>query len=110
MRFVRPIMIESTRMKRALENPNSKPDSSPSRSPLRVLRYIQRYPWMAWGTVLFAVLATLLVVVFPSVTQRVIDDEIRGHKPELLVPLTVVAIGAFLLQGIANGIRIILNN
>jgi ATP-binding cassette, subfamily B, bacterial len=97
-------------MKRAFRTDRPQPESRPSRSPLRVFRYIKRYPWMACGTVAFAIFATLLVVVFPSVTQRVIDDAIRGHKPELLFPLTAVAIGAFLLQGISNGVRIILNN
>ena len=65
---------------------------------------------MAVGTIAFAVLATLMVVVFPTVTQRVIDDAIRGRKPELILPLALTAIGAFLVQGISNSIRIILNN
>jgi ATP-binding cassette subfamily B protein len=77
---------------------------------LRVFRYIKRYPGMAMGTVGFAVLSTLMVIVFPSVTQRVIDDAIRGHKPELLVPLTLIGVGSFMVQGIANGVRIVLNN
>ncbi|HKM58755.1 MAG TPA: ABC transporter transmembrane domain-containing protein, partial [Chthoniobacterales bacterium] len=80
------------------------------RTTLRVFNYIRRYPWMAVGTIAFAVLATLMVVVFPTVTQRVIDDAIRGRKPELILPLALTAIGAFLVQGISNSIRIILNN
>ena len=65
---------------------------------------------MAIGTVAFAALATLMVIVFPTVTQLVIDEGIRGKKPELILPLALVAIGAFLIQGIANSLRIILNN
>jgi ATP-binding cassette, subfamily B, bacterial len=65
---------------------------------------------MAVGTVGFAVLATLMVIVFPTVTQRVIDDAIRGRKPQLIPPLALFAIGAFLVQSVANGIRIVLNN
>lgn len=65
---------------------------------------------MAVGTIAFAILATLMVVVFPTVTQRVIDDAIRGRKPELILPLALTAVGAFLVQGISNSIRIILNN
>lgn len=65
---------------------------------------------MAVGTIAFAVLATLMVVVFPTVTQRVIDEAIRGRKPELILPLALTAVGAFLVQGISNSIRIILNN
>ena len=65
---------------------------------LRVFKYIRRYPWLATGTVGFAVLATLMVIVFPTVTQRVIDDAIRGRKPELILPLALLAIGAFFVQ------------
>ncbi|HSZ27766.1 MAG TPA: ABC transporter ATP-binding protein [Chthoniobacterales bacterium] len=77
---------------------------------LRVFKYLRRYPWMASGTVGFAVLATLMVIVFPTVTQRVIDDAIRGRKPELIPPLALLAIGAFLVQSLSNAARIILNN
>jgi ATP-binding cassette, subfamily B, bacterial len=65
---------------------------------------------MAIATIVFAVLATLVVIVFPTVTQRVIDEGIRGRKPELILPLTLIAVGAFFVQGIANSIRIVLNN
>jgi ATP-binding cassette, subfamily B, bacterial len=65
---------------------------------------------MAVGTVGFAVLGTLMIIVFPLVTQRVIDEGIRGHKPELILPLALLTVGAFFVQSVADGIRIILNN
>src|SRR3984957_11916737 len=77
---------------------------------LRVFKYIRRYPWLAMGTVGFAILATLMVLVFPTVTQRVIDDAIRGRKPELIPPLALLAMGAFFVQSLSNGVRIVLNN
>jgi ATP-binding cassette, subfamily B, bacterial len=80
------------------------------RAILRVFRYTRRYPWLGAGTIGFAVLATLMVIVFPGVTQRVIDDAIRGNHPELIVPLTACAVVAFLVQNSANGLRILLNN
>lgn len=40
---------------------------------LRVFGYTARYPWMAAATMICAVGSTLMVVVFPAVTQRVID-------------------------------------
>jgi ATP-binding cassette, subfamily B, bacterial len=76
----------------------------------RVFRYLRRYPWLAAGNLGFAVLATLTVVVFPGVTQRIIDDGVRGHHPELILPLAAFALGAFALQNLANGLRILLNN
>jgi ATP-binding cassette subfamily B protein len=80
------------------------------RTILRVFQYIRRYPWLAAGTVGFAVLATLMVIVFPTVTQRVIDEAIRGQKPELILPLALLTAGAFFVQSVSDGIRIILNN
>jgi ATP-binding cassette subfamily B protein len=80
------------------------------RSILRVLRYIRRYPLMAAGTVGFAVLGTLMVIVFPNVTERVIDEAIRGNKPELILSLVCLAVGAFVVQSVSNGLRIVLNN
>jgi ATP-binding cassette subfamily B protein len=80
------------------------------RSILRVLRYIRRYPVMAAGTVGFAVLGTLMVIVFPNVTERVIDEAIRGNKPELILSLVCLAVGAFVVQSVSNGLRIVLNN
>jgi ATP-binding cassette, subfamily B, bacterial len=80
------------------------------RTILRVFRYIRRYPLMAVGTVGFAVLGTLMVIVFPLVTQRVIDEGIRGQKPELILPLALLTVGAFFVQSAADAIRIILNN
>jgi ATP-binding cassette, subfamily B, bacterial len=65
---------------------------------------------MAAATIGCAVLATLMVIVFPTVTQRIIDEGIRDRKPEVILPLALAAIGAFLVQGISNSLRIILNN
>lgn len=80
------------------------------RTVLRVFSYLKRYPWMATGTIASAVGSTLLVVVFPTVTQRVIDQAILGERPELLLPLVLVGLGAFFLQDFFNGLRIMLNN
>ena len=77
---------------------------------LRVLRYVRRYPLLATATLACAILGTLTVAVFPDVTRRIIDDAIRGGRPELLPPLVAAAFGAFLLQNTLNGIRIVLNN
>src|ERR1700751_4143289 len=76
----------------------------------RVFHYLRRYPWLGAGNLGFAVLATITVVVFPGVTQRIIDDGVRGNHPELILTLALVALGAFALQNLANGLRILLNN
>jgi ABC-type multidrug transport system fused ATPase/permease subunit len=51
-----------------------------------------------------------MVIVFPGVTQRVVDEAIRGHRPELILPLTLLAAGSFCLQEILNYVRLLLNN
>jgi len=77
---------------------------------VRVFRYLRRYPGLAAATLGCAILGTLTVVVFPDVTRRIIDDAIRGHRPELLVPLIAAAFAAFFAQGVLNALRIVLNN
>jgi len=80
------------------------------RTIFRVFKYTRRYPWLAGTTLLCAILATSMVIVFPGVTQRVVDEAIRGHRPELILPLTLLAAGSFCLQEILNYVRLLLNN
>src|SRR5216110_465366 len=76
----------------------------------RVFAYLKRYPWMAAGTLSCAVLGTLMVIVFPSATKWIINDVVRAHRPDKLLPLILLAAVAFLLQHVFNSLRIILNN
>jgi ATP-binding cassette, subfamily B, bacterial len=76
---------------------------------LRVFAYVRRYPWMAAGTLLCAIVATMMVTVFPKVTQLVIDD-VRAGRGDRLLPLVLVAAGAFLARDVFNALRIVLNN
>jgi ABC-type multidrug transport system fused ATPase/permease subunit len=76
----------------------------------RVFAYLKRYPWMAAGTLSCAILGTLMVIVFPTVTKSIINDVVRAHHPEKLLPLIALAFGAFVLQHGFNVLRIILNN
>ena len=76
----------------------------------RVFRYVRRYPALAFGTLTCAIVGTLLVIVFPAVTQRIVDDVIRGHKPELLLPYILIGLAAFVAQDGLNALRIVLNN
>src|SRR5437667_1348956 len=76
----------------------------------RVFAYLKRYPWLAAGTLGCAIIGTLMVIVFPAVTKRIIDDVVRLHHPEKLLPLVLLAALAFLLQHAFNALRILLNN
>jgi ATP-binding cassette, subfamily B, bacterial len=76
----------------------------------RVFAYLKRYPWLAAGTLGCAILGTLMVIVFPSVTKWIIEDVVRANRPDKLLPLILLAAGAFLVQHLVNSLRIILNN
>jgi len=75
----------------------------------RVFFYLRRYPALAAGTLGCAVLMTLMVIVFPKVSQLAIDDVAHG-RGERLLGLTLLALAAFFLQDLANAVRIRLNN
>src|SRR6266404_3704656 len=53
----------------------------------RVFCYLKRYPALALGTLGCAIVGTLMVIVFPGVTKWIIDDVVRQHHPEQLLPL-----------------------
>ena len=76
----------------------------------RVFAYLKRYPWMAVGILTCAILSTLMVIVFPAVAKRIIDEVLYQHRPERLTPLCLIMALAFVLQNGLNSIRIILNN
>ena len=76
----------------------------------RVFAYLRRYPWMAAGTLACAILGTLMLIVFPAVTKRIIDEVLYQHRPERLAPLVLIAALAFVIQQGLDSIRIILNN
>ena len=76
----------------------------------RVFAYLKRYPWLAAGTLACAIMGTLMVIVFPSVTKWIIDDVVRANRPDKLLPLILLATVAFLVQHLFNSLRIILNN
>ncbi|MFZ4681420.1 MAG: ABC transporter ATP-binding protein [Terrimicrobiaceae bacterium] len=76
----------------------------------RVFRYVKRYPLLASGTLACAIVGTLMVVVFPAVTQLIIDKVINQNQPQLLLPLIAVGFASFLAQEGLGALRIILNN
>ena len=76
----------------------------------RVFRYIKRYPALAIGMLACAIVATLMVYVFPLVTKQVLDVVIRQHHPEKLMMLLFFALLAALLQNGLNSLRLVLNN
>jgi ATP-binding cassette subfamily B protein len=77
---------------------------------LRVLPYVRRYPLLAFATLFCAVAGTLMVIVFPAVTQRIVDEVIGQQRPERLFPLIAIGLAAFAAQNGLNSLRIVFNN
>jgi ABC-type multidrug transport system fused ATPase/permease subunit len=76
----------------------------------RVFAYLKRYPLLAAAMMACAIIGTLMVIVFPAVTKRILDEVVTGHHPERLLPLLLVAAIAALVQNGLNSLRLLLNN
>ena len=76
----------------------------------RVAVYLRPYRWLAVATILCAVLSLLASFAFPKLTAYAIDDVIREGRADLLMPVMLGLIGAFLLRDLFNAFRILVNN
>src|SRR5881227_2130224 len=76
----------------------------------RVGRYLKPYKAMAIGTVACALVSQIFSLLFPKLTQFVIDDVITGKRVDLLTPVMLAVLGAFLLRDLFNSLRILINN
>jgi len=77
---------------------------------VRLLPYVRRYPLLVAVMLSVAVAEAVMVIVFPVVTQRIIDDVIQKNQPEHLGYWFVVGISAFTLQETLNCLRILLDS
>lgn len=76
----------------------------------RVAVYIRPYKLMAVGTVSCAVLSLAFSFAFPKLTQFTIDEVIGHQRHDLLTPVMLALLGAFLLRDLFNSLRILINN
>jgi ATP-binding cassette subfamily B protein len=76
----------------------------------RVFAYLKRYPLLALAMLGCAIIGTLMVIIFPAVTKRILDEVVTGHHRERLLPLVLVAAVAALVQNGLNSLRLLLNN
>ena len=65
---------------------------------------------MAASTVGCAVLSLGFSLAYPKLTQFVIDEVIGHRRADLLAPIMLGLIGAFVLRDAFNGLRILINN
>ena len=76
----------------------------------RVAVYLRPYRVMAFGTIACAVLSLAFAFAFPKLTQYVIDVVIGQKRTDLLAPIMLALLGAFLLRDVFNSLRIRINN
>src|ERR1041385_2072260 len=85
-----------------------------SRSTWEVLRrvagYLRPYKLLAAGTIGCALLSLTFSLAYPKLTQFVIDEVIGHKRTELLTPMMLGLLGAFLLRDLFNSLRIRINN
>lgn len=76
----------------------------------RVFAYVRHYRLLAVATLFCAIAGTSLVIVFPKVTQVILDEVIPLKQSERLLPLVGIALAAYFGRDILNSARIFLNN
>jgi ATP-binding cassette subfamily B protein len=76
----------------------------------RVAHYLHPYKLLAAGTIACAMLSLVFALAYPKLTQFVIDDVIGRKRLDLLTPIMLALLGAFLLRDIFNALRILINN
>ena len=76
----------------------------------RVAVYLKPYCWLALGNLGFAILSLSFAFAYPKLTRYIIDDVIGRNQVQLLMPVMLALIGAFLLRELFNSLRIRINN
>jgi len=72
----------------------------------RTSGYLQRYSGMALANIGFALISLLFSLVFPQVTQFIIDDVIGRAKLHFLVPAILALLAAYFFRDAFDGLRI----
>ena len=76
----------------------------------RVAAYLRPYKLRSAATIGCAVVSLLFGLAYPKLIQYVIDDVIGHKRLELLLPMSLGLLGAFLLRELFNSLRIRVNN
>src|SRR5216683_2735251 len=76
----------------------------------RVAAYLRPYKLMAAATIGCALFSLVFSLAYPKLTQFVIDDVIGHKRLDLLTPMMLGLLGAFLLRDLFNSLRIRINN
>ena len=77
---------------------------------VRLLPYVRRYPLLVATMLGVSVSESVMVIVFPVVTQRIIEDVIQKNHPEHLGYWFITGLIAFAIQDGLNCMRILLDS
>ena len=74
---------------------------------IRIFPYVRRYPLLAFATLFCAIAGTLMVVVFPAITQRIVDQVAPAQRIVVLTPYRIRQqfVGGLCLTETCRGIR-----
>src|SRR6266481_10095303 len=88
--------------------------SAKSRSTWEILRrvaaFLRPYKLMAAANIGCALFSLAFSLAYPKLTQFVIDDVIGHKRLDLLTPMMLGLLGAFLMRDLFNSLRIRINN
>jgi ABC-type multidrug transport system fused ATPase/permease subunit len=76
----------------------------------RVAVYLKPYRGLAVSTVFCALFSQGFYLVYPKLTQHIIDNVIAQKRLDRLMPMVLGVVGAFLLRDLFNSFRILINN
>ncbi|MDR1145254.1 MAG: ABC transporter ATP-binding protein/permease [Verrucomicrobiales bacterium] len=76
----------------------------------RVFAYCGRYPWLAAGMLLCAVLATASGILYPKLTGLIVDDVIAGQRADRLWWMCGAVLASFFLRDFLSFARLRFNN
>lgn len=76
----------------------------------RVAAFLRPYRLLSAATVGCALLSLGFALLYPKLTQVVIDQVIVRRQPEWLTPILLALLGAFLLRDLFNSLRVLVNN
>lgn len=76
----------------------------------RIFRHTLRFPLRSGLSLLMAIACTSLVLVLPAVTMQFVDVVIKQHRPDLIVPTSLVGLGAIFFRQLLFTLRSYFNN
>ena len=77
---------------------------------LRIFSYLGKYPRLAAAQLLCAILMTVMLLAFPTMTGRVMREVIEQGHINLLIPYILIVVAAFFARDFFNFLRILINN